>query len=198
MIDFSDICSSKPYEIFKDYYSKALLNDQKSIEAIAISSFNKTINEVESRFVNLKYINDQEWIFFSDYSSKKAQDFKGHDQISALFLWQSINVQIRIKANIKKTDKKFSDTHFKKRSDKKNALAISSNQSRPINSYQDVVENYKHTLDSKDLSIRPEGWGGFSFYPYYFEFWEGNDSRLNKRDVYEIIDNKWHHYFLQP
>ena len=198
MINFNNLSSSKPYKVFKDYYSKALANKQKSIEAIAISSFNMKLNEVESRFVNLKYINDQEWIFFSDYSSKKAQDFKSHDQISALFLWQSINVQIRIKANIKKTDKKFSNMHFKKRSANKNALAISSKQSKLINSYQDVVKNYNHALNNKDLSARPDGWGGYSFYPYYFEFWEGNNSRLNKREVYEMIDNEWHHYILQP
>tara|TARA_Y100000385_G_C13073506_1_gene630232 strand:- start:113 stop:718 length:606 start_codon:yes stop_codon:yes gene_type:complete len=198
MINFINISSTKPYKIFRNYYSKALLNNQKSIEAIAISSFNKTTNEVESRFVNLKYINNQDWIFFSDYNSRKAQDFVTHDQISALFFWKSINVQIRLKAYLKKTDKKFSDTHFAKRSLKKNALAISSNQSKFINSYQEVYENFNHTLNNKDLSLRPDDWGGYSFVPYYFEFWEGHESRINKRVVYQIKNNEWNQYFLQP
>ena len=82
--------------------------------------------------VNLKYIIDDEWIFFSNYNSLKAQNFLNHDQISALFYWDSINVQIRIKAKIFKTLSKFSDEHFEKRNIKKNALSISSMQSQPI------------------------------------------------------------------
>ena len=28
-----------------------------------------------------------------------------------------------------------------------------------------------------------------------FEFWEGHESRLNKREVYELKDDKWIHSF---
>ena len=43
-----------------------------------------------------------------------------------------------MKASISKTDSNFSDLHFKNRDRKKNALAISSNQSMRIGSYQEV------------------------------------------------------------
>ena len=41
-------------------------------------------------------------------------------------------------------------------------------------------------------------WGGFAFIPYYFEFWEGNTSRLNKRDVYKIQNDEWNHTIIEP
>ena len=44
----------------------------------------------------------------------------------------------------------------------------------------------------------PDYWGGYSFVPYYFEFWEGHQSRINKREVFEKIDNVWKHFILQP
>ena len=47
-------------------------------------------------------------------------------------------------------------------------------------------------------TARPNFWGGYSFIPYYFEFWEGHESRLNKRDVYEMKSNEWEHGILQP
>ena len=81
---------------------------------------------------------------------------------------------------------------------KKNALAISSNQSKPVSSYDQVHENYKKSLNNNNLKECPEYWGGYSFTPYYFEFWEGHKSRLNKREVYEMKNNNWDHYILQP
>ena len=45
---------------------------------------------------------------------------------------------------------------------------------------------------------RPEYWGGFTFTPYYFEFWEGNKNRINKRVAYQFIKNDWKTFILQP
>ena len=63
MIDFINLDDSKPYKTFFNYYKKAVQRNQKSIEAIVISSFDKNLDEVNSRFVNLKFIKDKEWIF---------------------------------------------------------------------------------------------------------------------------------------
>ena len=199
MINIDKISSSEPYSIFKNLYQKALTSDQKVIEAISISSYDKKLDEVESRHVNLKYIIDEEWIFFSNYNSPKAKQFLIRDQITALIFWNSINVQIRIKAKIRKTDKNFSDIHYEGRTKEKNALAHSSNQSQVIKSYNEVIKNYEETLANKCiLKLRPSFWGGFSFEPYYFEFWEGNQFRLNKREVFEKFSNNWKKSFLQP
>ena len=154
MIKFNNLSKDIPYLLFKEKYDQALYLNQKNIEALSISSYNKDKNEVDSRFVNLKYIIDDEWIFFSNYNSNKAKDFQLHDQVSVLFLWSAINVQIRIKAKIKKTSKSFSDEHFRKRSKEKNALAISSNQSELIDSYENVKKNYEDTIESKKILLK--------------------------------------------
>jgi len=199
MIDLINIVSDIPHNKFLDLYQKALKEQQRGIEAIAISSYDKSSNEVESRFVNLKYISGNEWIFFSNYLSPKAMQFETHDQISALFYWGSINSQIRLKAKINKTSIEFSDNHFQSRSREKNALAISSSQSQPIDSFGSVKENFYTTLALMDSeSQRPEYWGGYSFTPYYFEFWEGHENRLNKRHVFSMEEGSWRESLLQP
>ena len=116
----------------------------------------------------------------------------------AVIYWDSINFQIRIKAEIQKTSREFSKAYFSKRDKKKNALAISSNQSNKISSFDDVYKNYEQTLKSKNLKECPEYWGGYLFTPFYFEFWEGHESRLNKRDAYEFQNKQWNHCNLQP
>ena len=198
MIEFINLNRSEPYCIFEDLYKKAINKKQKHIEAIAISSIDEKMNSPDSRFVNLKYVINDEWIFFSNYESPKAQQFSENSNISCLFFWEEINAQIRIKAKIRKTKANISDEHFSKRSQQKNALAISSRQSKEIGSYNEVKRNFEMTLNNKDLIQRPHYWGGFSFTPNYFEFWEANEFRLNKRKVFELNDGKWISSILQP
>ena len=198
MIIFKNLSSAKPYALLKQYYDNAITSDQKIVEAIAISSYSKQNNFVDSRFVNLKFVDNEDFIFFTNYQSPKATQFENHDQISALLFWSSINVQIRMKALIKKTSKEYTDQYFKMRSEKKNALSISSNQSEKVDSYQNVVENYEKVLATEKLNQCPDHWGGYFFRPYYFEFWEGHTSRINKRMCYEQEGNKWVKFYLEP
>ena len=161
MIQFRNLNQETPYLLFKAKYDEALKKGQRSIEAISISSFERKINEVNSRYVNLKFIINDEFIFFSNYDSPKASSFNSHNQIAALVYWPSINIQIRIKAKIKKTSNEYNQKYFFDRSEKKNALAISSNQSKPIESYSQVKENYKQSLENDDLKKCPKYWGGY-------------------------------------
>ena len=112
MIKFNNLNQVIPYQLLKEKYDEAVDAGQKSIEAISISSFNKEMGEVDSRYVNLKFISNDEFIFFSNYNSQKASAFNSHDQIAALLYWSSINLQIRMKAQIKKTSKEFNQKYF--------------------------------------------------------------------------------------
>lgn len=198
MINFIELSRQVPYIIFKEKYDAALAAGQKSIEAISISSFNTKKHEVDSRFVNLKFIKNDEFIFFSNYNSPKAASFSSHNQIAALVYWPSINTQIRIRAKIKKTSSDFNQKYFFSRSEEKNALSISSNQSQPISSYEQVKENYNKSFKGDDLKECPDYWGGFSFKPYEIEFWKGDKFRLNRRDLYLKKDKNWSHTILEP
>ncbi len=198
MIKFLRINQSTPYKRLKEEYDLALNLGQKNIEAVCISSYSTSENEVNSRLVNLKIIDNDKFIFFSNYESPKSRDFLQHSQISALLFWNKTNVQIRMKAFIKKTPKSFNQEYFFDRSKKKNALAISSEQSKTIDSFDEVREKYKKSLDQSDLSKCPDHWGGFQFIPHYFEFWKGNEFRLNKRSVFEKDNSNWKHYLIQP
>jgi pyridoxamine 5'-phosphate oxidase len=198
MIQFNNLNQGIPYLLFKEKYDEAVDAGQKSIEAISISSYNTEINEVDSRFVNLKFISNNEFIFFSNYNSPKAIAFNSHNKIAALIYWSSINVQIRMKATIKKTSNELNQKYFFNRDEEKNALAISSNQSKKIGTFDQVKENYNKSLKNEDLKECPKYWGGYSFTPYEIEFWEGNEFRLNKRNLYRKDNTNWNHFILEP
>ena len=184
--------------IFNNYYLDALKANQNNIEAIAISTYDKNTRQVDSRFVNLKFVYDKKFIFFTNYNSPKSSAFSSHNQISALLYWPNINVQIRIKAEISKTSSEYNSSYFDNRTIDKNVLAISSDQSKKIQSYEDVIKKFNHIKENADSLECPNYWGGFSFIPYYFEFWEGHESRINKRRVFEKTNSDWKKYILQP
>ena len=199
MIDLSNISQELPYQKFIELYEDATKLSQPNIEAISINSFNRIRNEPDARFVNLKFIINNEWIFFSDYLSPKATQFESCNNISGLFFWHKTNTQIRLKAKISKTNLEFSDNYFKHRDKRKNLLAISSDQSKKTESYDFFVSQYKKSSHSIiETQVRPDYWGGYSFIPYYFEFWQGHDQRLNKREVFSLENSKWKQYILQP
>ena len=198
MILIKNLSSEIPFQIFYKKYKYAIECCQKNIDAACVSSYSKSKNEVNSRFVNIKYLIKKEFIFFSNYESIKAEEFAEHSQVSATFFWNEVNTQIRIKARVEKTLYSFNQEHFSKRNKEKNALAVSSKQSKQIDSYNKVKENYNKSLKNDDLKECPEYWGGYSFTPYFFEFWDGHKSRINKREVFEKIDGVWERAFLQP
>lgn len=200
MIIFKKQNTSKPIKKYKTFYDQALKKNQKNIEAISVSSYNLSNQEISSRFVNIKYVEKGNFIFFTNFESPKATDFLTHSQVSLNSFWQSTNVQIRIKGNIKKLDDGLSDNHFKKRSFEKNILAISSNQSKTIDSYNGVIKKYESTMESsKNIDIvRPKYWGGFEIIPYFYEFWIGHPNRLNERVIYMLKDNEWRDEILEP
>ena len=197
MITFTNIDEKKPFARIEDLYKEALIANQKNIEAICISSYSKK-NGVNSRFVNLKIVDDDKLFFFTNYESEKAYEFDENNQISAVLYWNETNTQIRMKSKILKTSNQFNQNYFTKRTKEKNALAISSKQSKKIDSFQSVRKNFFDVMHSNDLTTCPEYWGGYCFSPFYIEFWNGKDTRLNHRQVFELIDEDWQDSILQP
>lgn len=198
MIAFKLLQDKEPFNIFYSYYIDAKKHDQKNIEAACISSYSKELDEVNSRFVNIKYIEKNKFIFFTNYESPKSKEFNDCKKISMIFFWNNTNIQIRIKGTISPCNHEYNQKHFKTRTKEKNALAISSKQSQEILNYGKVKKNYYDALEIANLEECPNYWGGFQIEPFYFEFWKGNKNRLNKRISYNLNKNEWHKAILQP
>ena len=71
MIQFNNVNQGIPYQLLKEKYDEAIDANQKVIEAISISSYNKGLNEIDSRYVNLKFIEDDELYFLAIITLQK-------------------------------------------------------------------------------------------------------------------------------
>lgn len=198
MIEFKSKQLQQPIKILKNFYEKAIQNDQSSVEAFCLSTCSENLMP-SSRYVNIKYITQNELVFFSNYESKKAKQIEVNNNISGVFFWNQINIQVRLEGKIRKLSSTESDKYFLSRKLEKNALSISSNQSTIIKNYSLVHDKYMNVLNDKELlNKRPKYWGGYKIIPSYFEFWEGHKNRINKRVVYMHKDNQWVKYYLEP
>lgn len=198
MIKFIDRSNEEPLSRFYDSYIFARDKKDLSSDVAIISSFSKKNNEVNSRCVNIKFIINDEFIFFSNYKSTKSFEFNEHNQVAAVFNWRNINYQVRIKGIVSRMPSSFNKDYFLTRDKDKNALSISSNQSMIISSFDDVKYKYENTKLQKDLSNCPDYWGGFSIKAYEIEHWEGHEYRLNKRELYRNENNEWKKFILEP
>ena len=72
MIKFQNNCDSEPYKLLRYFYDLAEKSNQESIDAFLISSYSMKNKEVDARFVNLKFVIDKDFIFFSNYESPKS------------------------------------------------------------------------------------------------------------------------------
>jgi pyridoxamine 5'-phosphate oxidase len=72
MITFINNSNEEPYKLFYKHYNEAFSLNQNNIEAASISTFNPKFNEVSSRLVNIKYIDNNKLTFFTNYNSRKG------------------------------------------------------------------------------------------------------------------------------
>jgi pyridoxamine-phosphate oxidase len=140
-----------------------------------------------ARIVLLKELNDEGFIFFTNYGSRKAHDIDENQRVCLLFYWDFLERQIRIEGPIEKISKAESSIYFQTRPRGSQIGAWASPQSQVIPGRSHLDKLFKQAEDSfksTDKIDCPDHWGGFIVKPVYFEYWQGRDNRLHDRLSY--------------
>jgi len=176
-----------PTDQFTKWMNDALLAAVLEPTAMVLSTVNNQM-DVSSRVVLLKYVEQANFVFFTNYKSAKGMDLAEHNKASLLFFWPELFRQIRIKGNVQKVSETISDEYFYSRPMESQISAAVSQQSTIIAS-RDVLEAQWTELAEKEKIVRPQHWGGYALNPYEFEFWQGRNSRLHDRILYQVVEN---------
>ena len=182
-----------PILLFKDWLSQAEKKEIRDPNAMQLATVAK--NGIPSvRTVLLKDIIDGEFIFYTNYESRKSNEINETAKGAICFYWKSLNRQIRLIGSIKKVSKKVSDEYYNSRSRGSRIGAWASQQSRELES-REILMNKVKLFESKynDDIPRPNFWGGFALKPVEFEFWQDGDFRLHDRFILEptTVKNEW-------
>ena len=154
---------------------------------------------VRQRFVLLKGVSEDGFVFFTNYNSEKAAALAQNDRSSMLFPWNELDRQVSVSGKVEKIAESESDAYFAARPRASQIAAWTSQQSQPIASRGALEAQYQATLERFDGSDvpRPPHWGGLRLVPERIEFWQGGEDRLHDRFVYRYT-NGWNRSRLQP
>ncbi|MES0488641.1 MAG: pyridoxamine 5'-phosphate oxidase [Leptospirales bacterium] len=183
--------NADPVKQFESWFNQAI--DAKVVDGNALTLSTVSGGKPNARVVLLKTFTDQGFIFFTNYSSKKAKELEENPYASMLFYWGEMERQVKIMGPVKKVSREESAEYFETRPRESQIGAYSSKQSQTLlnreileNKYQELDKEYK----GKDIPL-PDFWGGFILQPEYFEFWQGRPNRLHDRLVYEPQNGSW-------
>jgi pyridoxamine 5'-phosphate oxidase len=143
--------------------------------------------------VLLKGLEDDCFVFFTNYSSNKGQQIGVNNKVALVFFWPELERQVRIEGIAEKLEEYKSDDYFKSRPMSSQIGAHASPQSLEIENRQyleDLVVKMEELFSDQPI-VRPNFWGGFKVIAHSFEFWQGRSSRLHDRFIFRKSNNEW-------
>ncbi len=148
-----------------------------------------TVNGVglpSQRIVLLKQFDEQGFVFFTNYGSRKAADIAENSHVSLHFPWQEMDRQVHVRGIASKIPFAESLAYFASRPFESQLSAWASRQSERINSRQFLLMQFdamKKKFSDGQVPL-PDFWGGIRVVPNHLEFWQGSVSRLHDRFEY--------------
>lgn len=184
---------------FADWWQQAIASNIEEPNAMILSTASAT-GTPSSRVVLLKGIEEDGFVFYTNYESRKAREITVNPQVSLLFFWKELERQVRIEGKIVRTSNAVSDAYFASRPAESRIGAWCSPQSQVIASRTLLDENVeKYTARFNDGQVpRPRFWGGYIVTPHRVEFWQGRPSRLHDRIQYRQSNDAWKIERLAP
>ena len=192
-----DNLKSNPIEQFSLWFDQAI--EANIIEPSAMSLATSD-DYIGIRTVLLKFFDDKGFVFFTNYESKKSKQLQNNPQAALLFPWLALERQVKIIGSVEKITKLESLKYFSSRPKDSQIGAWSSQQSSKISSRAILVDQFavmKKKFANGDIPL-PEFWGGYRVVPQSIEFWQGRESRLHDRLIYERNDDGWDITRLSP
>lgn len=153
------------------------------------------------REVLLKIFDQQGFVFFTNYSSRKAEQIATNPKVSLLFPWHALGRQVKITGEAGKIPAAESLKYFITRPRGSQIGAWASPQSQVIKSralLDSIVDEMKQKFTSGHIPLPPH-WGGYRVFPDSVEFWQGRENRLHDRFLYRrLTEGDWSIARLAP
>ena len=193
-----DILGTDPFAAFSTWFDAAATAQEKEANAFVLSTLGQNAR-VSSRILYLKELQNQAFIFYTNYLSHKGQDISRQEKVAMLFFWPGLMRQIRIEGRVQMIDAAVSDAYFASRPRESQIGAWASEQSNLLADRSELIKRFEHFDQLYPNEVpRPPHWGGYALHPTYFEFWQGQPSRLHDRKSFTLEQGTWEINLLNP
>ncbi len=189
-----------PIAQFKTWLSQAVESGIGDPTAMVVSTVSAE-GRPSQRIVLLKHVDDDGFIFYTNYGSRKAKEIEGNNKVSLLFPWNKLDRQVKVGGTAEKISVAESAKYFMSRPRDSQLAAWASKQSRKIISREFLLTqlaDMKEKFAAGEVPL-PDFWGGIRVRPHEIEFWQGGEHRIHDRFEYCLQnDGSWEISQLAP
>jgi len=190
----------EPFTIFRRWLEEARKTEVNDPDAIALATVDKE-GLPNVRMVLLRIIEEDAFVFFTNYGSKKAQEAFLTNKVAFNLHWKSLRRQIRVRGHVEKEDGMIADKYFSEREVGSQTAAWASKQSETLADRQELIERWQSYKNQFEKNVgRPDFWGGIRIKPIQIEFWADGQYRLHDRFLWErkLGEKSWSVRRLYP
>lgn len=185
---------------FQKWFQEAVNAGIDDVNALALATVDAH-HKPHNRIVLLKGIEQEQFVFFTNYNSHKGSDIASNPNVALTFYWVELQRQIRIEGIATKLPVEASEAYFHSRPAESQLGAWASHQSEVLHHRHDLEKRFEllqKEYDGKKIPCPPH-WGGYQVLPSVIEFWQGRASRMHDRIFYsKQIDSNWKRVRLNP
>lgn len=190
-LDEKDV-AREPIAQFTRWFDEAVNARMPMVNAMTLASVSAT-GQPSARIVLLKGVDQEGFVFYTNYESGKGRELAANPRAALLFYWVELEREVRIEGRVTKTTAEESDAYFSSRPLGSRLAAIASPQSQVVSGRAALEARFSETgKQAGSDPSRPACWGGYRVIPETIEFWQGRANRLHDRLQYRIqADGRW-------
>jgi pyridoxamine 5'-phosphate oxidase len=181
-----------PMEQFAAWFEQAQAAGEIEPNAMTLATADQR-GIPSARIVLLKEFDPRGFVFYTNYNSRKGRQLAENPHAALIFLWMKLERQVRVEGRVRRVTQRESDDYFQLRPLEARIGAWASDQSRVIDSRQELERRDAEMIErfGQGPVPRPNFWGGYRLIPHRVEFWQGRASRLHDRLEYNRRRGKW-------
>lgn len=193
--------SADPFEQFEVWFAAAEASRDPEPYSMVLSTTDAA-GRPRGRYVLLRSVDQRGFVFFTNYTSAKANALEATGFASLTFRWFDLHRQVHVEGSVERVDPAESDEYFAKRPRESQLGAWASDQSTTIE-HRDVLAARLAEVTARfdgGPVPRPDFWGGYRVRPDRIEFWQGQPNRLHDRVLYQRVGDgaEWKQSTLSP
>ena len=198
-LDVTNVAND-PIAQFNKWFDEAVKAKVLEPNAMSLATVSND-NRPSCRIVLLKGIEENKFLFYTNYQSHKGRELENNPVCALTFFWPELERQVRIEGIARRVEENKSIEYFQSRPLGAQVSAWASPQSSIVENRVILEERAKQIekrFEGSKVLPRPHQWGGYAVEAHMVEFWQGRENRLHDRLEYVRVEESWKVHRLAP